>query len=519
MADSGSRKERRRQKKLAKKSGGGQAADIGAVLKGALAHHQAGRLDEAEQAYRQALSQDPKAFVAHVNLGVVLQDQGRLEDAAETFQNALAINPEVAEVHYGLGLVLQDRDETADAEAAFRRAVEINPDYAEALNGLAIALEKQGETEEAAATFERALAANPGFAEAHNNLGNLYHKEGRPDDAMAAFRRAIEINPEYAEAHRNLSHVLLLAGRLDEGWKEFQWRWRCRDFPSATRPFPQPPWTGEPVDGKTVLVWGEQGIGDEVHFAAMVPDLIDAGARVVLECEHRLVPLFGRSFPEATCVATETPPAAETMAGDIDFQVPSGNLGQWLRPDLDSFPGRESYLTADEDRAQALKDRYRDGGDDRLVGIAWISKNPEIGKDKSMALADWRPLAEIGGIRFVDLQYGDTADERAEFEQDTGTPIIHDDAIDQMADMDAFAAQVAAMDLVISVSNTTVHVSGAMGVPTWVLLNTLPLCVWMAEGEDSPWYPSIRLFRQSQAGEWADVIGRVVAALEGFPGV
>ena len=267
-----------------------------------------------------------------------------------------------------------------------------------------------------------------------------------------------------------------------------------------------------------MLVWGEQGIGDEVHFAAMVPDLIDAGARVVLECERRLAPLFGRSFPEAMCVALENPPAAETMGNDIDFQVPSGNLGAWLRPDLDSFPDRESYLVADENRVAELKDRYRDGTGDRLVGIAWISKNPEIGKDKSMALADWRPLTEIGGIRFVDLQYGDTADERARFERQTGTPIIHDDAIDQMADLDAFAAQVAAMDLVISVSNTTVHLSGALGVPTWVLLNTLPLCVWMAKGEDSPWYPSLRLFRQTKAGEWADVIGRVESELKAFAG-
>ena len=508
--------ERRRRKKLAKKSGGALTVKAGAILQEALVHHQAGRAVEAEQAYRQALSQDPGNFVAHVNLGVVLQDQGRLEDAVESFLNALAIDSSAADVHYGLGLLHLDRDETADAEAAFRGAVEINPEYSEALNGLAIALDKQGNREEAAAAFERALAANPGFAEAHNNLGNLLHKEGRPDDAEAAFRRAIDINPDYAEAHRNLAHVLLLAGRLNEGWKEFQWRWRCRDFPAENRPFPPTPWSGEPVDGRTVLVWGEQGVGDEVHFAAMVPDLIDAGARVVLECEHRLVPLFGRSFPEATCVARENPPAAETMAEDIDFQVPSGNLGRWLRPDLDSFPAREAYLTADGDWAQALKDRYRDGGDDRLVGMAWISKNPEIGKAKSMALMDWRPLAAIGGIRFIDLQYGDTAEERARFERATGTTIIHDDGIDQIADLDAFAAQVAAMDLIISVSNTTVHLSGALGVPTWVLLNTLPLCVWMAKGEDSPWYPSLRLFRQTRAGEWADVIGRVADALRDF---
>ncbi len=513
MAGSESRKERRRQRKLAKKPKPGGA---GPALQDALAHHQAGRLKEAEQGYRKVLAAEPGLFEAHVNLGVVLQGQGRLADAAESFRSAAVLDPDYAEVHYALGTVLEELNEGDEAVACFRRAVEINPDYVEALNGLAIGLQKQGKPADAIETFERALEIDPGFAEAHNNLGNLHHKEGRPDDAVAAFRRAIDINPDYAEAHRNYSQVLLLSGRLDEGWREAQWRWKCRDFPSEKRDFPQPSWAGEPLAGKRILVWGEQGVGDEVHFAAMVPDLLDAGAKVVLESDPRLVPLFRRSFPGVECAPRETPPAAETGAEDIDFQAPSGNLGQWLRPDLESFPDPVPYLAADQARADGLRSKYREGGKDLLVGIAWVSKNPEIGKEKSMSLMDWWPLTARTGIKFIDLQYGDTEEERRTFEKKTGVAVLHDGDIDQMADLDAFAAQVAAMDLVVSVSNTTVHISGGLGRPTWVLLNSLPLPVWMLGREDSPWYRSMRLFRQAEAGDWTDVVLRVEGELGKF---
>ena len=163
-----------------------------------------------------------------------------------------------------------------------------------------------------------------------------------------------------------------------------------------------------------------------------------------------------------------------------------------------------------------LRAKYRGGGDDLLVGLAWNSVNVKMGHRKSLPLAAYAPLTEITGIRFIDLQYGDTAVAREAFETETGVEVFHDPDIDQLQDLDAFAAQVAAMDLVISVSNTTVHLAGALGIPTWVVVNTLPLCVWMLEGETSPWYPSLRLFRQSEAGVWDDVVGQVAGALREF---
>jgi len=481
----------------------------------AAAHHQAGRLAKAEKAYRKAIALNGDFFEAHVNLGVVLQARGKLEDAEKSYARAIALNDSVPEIHYALGTVLSDLGRAADAGASHQRALELNPVYVEALNGLAIAQEKQGNAEGAVLTFERALDLNPGFAEAQNNLGNLYHRQGQAGDATAAFRRAVTTNPDYAEAHRNLGQALLLGGDLTEGWAEYQWRWRCRDFPSQFRAFPYALWAGEDLGGKTLLVWGEQGVGDEVHFAGQIPDLLDAGANVVLECEHRLVALFRRSFPGATCVARKTPPDPATGQG-IDFHIPSGDLGRWLRPDIGAFPDRGAYLVADQERIGKLKDQYRDGTKDRLIGVAWTSKNPEIGADKSMSLSDWRPLADISGVRFIDLQYGDTAAERQVFQDQTGMTIHSDDAVDQLTDLDAFAAQISAMDLVISVSNTTVHFAGALGVPTWVLLNRVPLSCWMQDREDCPWHPSVRLFRQTEAGQWGDVIDRVKEALEKF---
>ena len=225
-----------------------------------------------------------------------------------------------------------------------------------------------------------------------------------------------------------------------------------------------------------------------------------------------------RSFDGIECIAKEDPPSAETRRDGIDFQAPGGNLGRWLRPNLESFPGRKSYLTADADRRDGLREKYMADGESLLVGVAWISKNKRIGPQKSMALMELAPLSRIPGVRLIDLQYGDTVDERAGFGDETGISIIHDETVDQVADLDAFAAQVAAMDLIISVSNTTGHFAGALGVPAWVLLNFVPLPFWLLEGDTSPWYPSVRLFRQTEPGDWGDVIGRVEKALADFTG-
>ena len=266
--------------------------------------------------------------------------------------------------------------------------------------------------------------------------------------------------------------------------------------------------------GKTILVWSEQGVGGEVLYAGMVPDLIESGARVILECEPRQQTLFRRSFAGVQCIAKRNPPDPATRADDIDFQSPIGNLGRWLRPDFASFPNRPSYLTADPAKQTTFRDKYKsaDKGGGFLIGIAWYSKNVMVGGQKSLSLRELAPLAQPG-IALVDLQYGDTAVERDEFAQSTGIELIHDPTVQPMQDLDDFAAQVAAMDLVITISNATAHFAGALGVSTWILLHTVPRSCWFLERDDSPWYPSVRLFRQGHRGDWSDVVELVSAAL------
>ena len=249
------------------------------------------------------------------------------------------------------------------------------------------------------------------------------------------------------------------------------------------------------------MAWEEQGIGESLLFAGLIPELIQQGAEVCLECDPRLVPLFARSFPKITCS-----PAADV--GEQDYHVPLADLGRWLRPDAGSFAPAQAYLVADPDQIAAFRSRYLDNGSNLLVGLAWISKSPHYAEWKSMTLNDLDSVLKIPGVTFVDLQYGDTVEER------NGIDIIHDDSVDQMADLDAFAAQVAAMDAVVTISNTTAHMAGGLGVKTLLMLDSVPIWYWQLDRPDSLWYSSLKLYRQTRPSDWADVIDRVAKKIK-----
>ncbi len=471
-----------------------------------------GNSARALAACERAIELEPDLAQAHFNRGNLLRRAGRHDDAIASFRRALAIDPALAEAHNNLGEALLNHGDAAEAAEHFRAALAVRPDMAVALGNLGNAQAALGEFEAAVACYRRALKIAPDSAKVLTSLGHALQEMGKFEEAIASHRRAVTAEPDLAAAHFNLGEALLRTGRLEEGWREFEWRWRTPELDEKRRAFPQPPWRGEDVAGKTMLVTAEQGVGDEILYAGMIPDLLERGAKVVLECAPRLVPLFQRSFQGVTCIGKFDVPAAETQSKDVDFQVSAGGLGQWLRRDLESFPRRPWYLVADTARRDALRAKYRQQRGGLVVGVAWISKNRKVGRQKSMALSELEPLA-VPGVTLIDLQYGDTAADRQAFAKATGATIVHDDTVDQMASLDDFAAQVAAMDLVISVSNTTAHMAGALGVPTWVMLHVAPLNCWLLGRDDSLWYPSARLFRQTRAGEWADVVDRVAKAL------
>jgi len=480
-----------------------------------VALHGATRLEEALSCFDRAIALDPAYAMAHCNRAAVLLDMRRPEAALRACEAALALNPRYAAAHYNRGNALRNLDRPAAAIESYDRALALRPDLAMAHNNRGTVLRDLDRPAEALASLDAALALDPAYARAHYNRGSVLEDQGRSAEAVASYDRAIALRPDYADAHASRATTLLAAGRLAEGWEDHEWRWRGTLRSTPPRPFRHALWDGRPVERGAVLLWGEQGVGDVILHAGLIPEALARMRRGILECDRRLVGLLGRSFPGLEVVPARDPPDGRTAAADIAWQSPLGSLPRWFRRGVADFPARRAYLLADRTRAESLRARYRAGSGGLCVGIAWRSRNLSIGRAKTTALSDWAPILRTPGVTFVNLQYGDCAAELAETAAALGVTVRHDETIDPLADLDGFAAQVAAMDLVISVSNTTVHVAGALGKPAWVLLpgGRGLLWYWFRDREDSPWYPSLRLFRQPAAGDWAPVVARIAAAL------
>jgi len=311
--------------------------------------------------------------------------------------------------------------------------------------------------------------------------------------------------------------IRFLQGDFKTGWQQYQWRWQCDDFPSENRPFPQPYWKGTSLSGKTILVWAEQGIGDEIMFAGMLNDLQQSNTNIMVECEHRLIPLFQRSFPNIQFFGRTNSPDPQLLVPSIDYQISMGSLGQWLRPDVESFrQNNPYYLTACPNKTTEIKSKYQQlANGKRLVGISWKSTHisQRRAKSKSTFLKHWIPVLSQPDCYFINLQYGDTEEELTQLELDAGLKIYQDLEIDPLVNLDDFSAQISALDLVISTSNTTVHMAGALGKDVWTLLPHIPDWRWTLEMEESLWYPKMRLFRQIRIGDWEDVFQRVSYSL------
>ncbi len=472
---------------------------------------EAGKYAEAEAAYRRALALDPTYAEAHSNLGTAVQLQNRFDEAIACFQQALALKPDRPEPWLNLGLALRVRGRIAEAEVALRLALDLDPGFVRALNGLGGLLRDSGRLDEAEAVLRRAIAADPGSAMAFNNLGNTFKEQGRIDEAIAVYRRALAIDPSFVDAQYNLSLALLAAGVLDEGWRAHESRWRRSDAPPPRR-FPQPVWQGEELRGRVLLVWCEQGVGDEITQATMIPDLLRAGARCVLECDKRLVPLFARSFPGAEVVPRCDPPDPRTFAPDIDWQIAGGSLMRWLRLRVDSFPTEPGFLTVNPVRRRLWRDRLHALGPGPKIGLSWMSSLTQGPRAQHFtALADWAPILKRPGVVFVNLQYADYAADIDEARRQFGVTIHGWPDLDLKDDFDGVAALTSALDLVITGPCSVVNIAGAVGVPTW---HVWRFPDWEMLGQPSrPFYPGERLFTAAWNRPWPELLAEVAKAL------
>lgn len=516
------------------------------MLAEAVVHHQQGRLIEAESLYRQVVEAGPDAAAALGNLGAALRGQGKVQEAIICYRRALALEPTKAPLHFNLGNALRDTGDSGGAADAFRRALEIDPEYVEALNNLGDALSVLNRSEEAVDCFERALRLAPQRADILNNLGNALKDGGRATQALDYFRRALEIapattqtlnnqgntflelgsmeeaedcfrrslaiDPANAEAHCLLSFVLLDRGDLARGWAENEWRWRLRDYRARIRHFPFPAWDGSPLRDKSILLWSEQGIGDEVCFAGMVADVGAIGARCAIECEPRLVGLFARSFPAARVHARPFK-QAETGEATFDYQLSMGNLHRFFRTSVADFPQRRSFLVVDEGKRARWRDRLSALGRGPKIGLSWRSSLTANTRRLYFArIKDLKPLFTLGDTIFVNLQYDECSAEIAEARERFGAIIHTWGDTDLMNDIDGGAALTSCLDAVVTPITSVYEISGALGVPTHAF-HPFKKCDVSFGTDGIPYYPSVRLHRQKAHGDWGGVFEDIATAL------
>ncbi len=510
----------------------------------AMACESAGRDDEAENAYRAALRLAPDSLDAWINLGRLLAARGRLDEAADCYRRAIAVDPTAAKAHFNLANALSRLGRADEALNHLREAVRLEPENPSFHNNLGAALKELGRYDDAADAFRRALALAPAFAEAHNNLGSCLHFAGQLNEARTAFGRAIELDPNFAGAWINLGNVcsdendipaavacyeralqaepenpqarfnralaLLQTGDFTRGWAEYEWRFHSK---VRKRDFPFPEWDGSDLAQKTILVHAEQGIGDEIMFAGCLPDVIATARKCIIECDPRLVELFARSFLRAVVVARDAGPLPQ-RCGSIDVQSAMGSLCRYFRNGPDAFPSRNGYLIPDAERVRMWHTRLAEKGSGLKIGISWRGgEEVHLRRKRSTQLAQWAPILKLPGACFVNLQYGDVAAELDHLAADTGCVVHRWPDADLRNDLEALAALIASLDLVISVDNSTVHLAGALGKPVWTLLPFAADWRWLLDRDDTPWYPTLRLFRQTRPGDWPGTISRAADAL------
>lgn len=483
-------------------------------LLGLLAY-QTGHSPAAQELIQQALAQRPDYAEAHNNLGMIYQDAGQVDLALRHYQQAVHLAPTLAEAHTNVGGIFQERGEPEQALIHYRQALSLQPNLATAHNNVGVIHLEQGRFADAITHFERATALDTRFAEAFNNLGNAHKCLGHFAEALNAYELAVSLDANFTLARWNRALIYLLQRNYNTGWSEYDWRLLTKEH--FQRAFPYPTYAGESLAGKTLLIYAEQGIGDEIFFARWLPNVLMRCARVIVDCDTRLVPLLKRSFPEITFHggSKQAPTDWTRDHAPIDFAISVGSLPRHFDGHNAVSALCNAYLKADRTRVAHHKRRLNELGAGLKVGISWRGgKTSHDRGERKTNLSQWQPLLSTPGIDFINLQYGDCSQDLAEVKQQLGVAIHHFADVDALQNIDEFAALVSSLDLVISIANANVHLAGALGQSVWAIIPLSPDFRWGTTGPDAPWYPHVELFRQRKLGEWESIIGEIAAQVQ-----
>ena len=460
------------------------------------------RLNEALANFDRAIAINPDYAEAHSNRGETLRLLKRLEEALTSCDRAIAIKPDYAEAHSNHGVALGDLKRFDEALASYNRAIAINPDYAEAHSNRGVALRKLKRFDEALASYNRVIAINPDYAEAHSNRGVALAELKRFDEALASFDRAIAINPEYADANWNKSLVLLLTNNFQQGWELYEWRWKRENSDLKPRNFKQPLWLGEEsIENKTILLHAEQGLGDTIQFCRYAKLVKERGAKVLLEVPKALMGLL-----KTMDGVDELLEKGKALLA-FDYHSPLLSLPLAFKTELDTIPFAQSYLSVRNNKQKEWEKILGETSKLR-VGLAWsgstIHKNDH---NRSLTLQEMLPYLP------EDYEYVSLQKEVRESDKDVLATSGIKHFGEHLNDFTDTAALCELMDIVISVDTSVAHLAGALGKTTWIMLPYSPDWRWLLDRDDSPWYPTVKLYRQDKIGEWISVLEKMKSDL------
>jgi hypothetical protein len=426
-----------------------------------------------------------------------------MDGAIAAYRRALQINPEFPEVHNNLGAALTEAGRLDEAVAALEAALNLKPDYTQAHRNLGNALTNQARFESANASYRRAIELEPQCAETHKNLANVLRYDRQFEAADAAYGQALELHPDLADARFGQAQLRLLLGDFERGWPLYESRWEM--FPSEKRNFSQPAWNGESFPNRRLLIHAEQGFGDAIQFVRYASLAAEHGGEVLIECPRPLAGLFQSMEGGHTVIATGNP------LPPFDLHLPMLSLPLVFRTTLETIPRNVPYLRADPERTEKWRARLGDRQRGLRVGLVWQgSRKTPLLQKRDVALRSLLPLWKVKGVEFVSLQISPEARQIQELPGDC--EIV--DFIAEIHDFVDTAALMTHLDLIISVDTAAAHLAGALGRPVWTLISFELDWRWGLEGEDTPWYPTMRLFRQQITDDWDSVVRRVAGELE-----
>lgn len=477
--------------------------DIGLLCNLGAALYRQDLLDDAIVQYRRAVALALDNVAALRLLGLVLHEARHLQEAAGIYRQTFALDPNDHMIATNLAACLSDLGDLDDAVAACEHALRLKPDHAPAYTNLGIIFEKQQRVADAVAAHRCAVASDPSYAKGHANLAVALRNAGELDEALAVSARAVALDPEQPLAQYNHAHFLLMNGHFAEGFEAYRWRRRCKTLSDGDPHFSEPEWQGEPLKGRTLLVFAEYGLGDALHFVRYLPLVTASGGKIILQVQPALASLL-RQLPDVTVI-----PRGEALP-PFDLQVPLMSLPRLFGTTLDNVPADGPYLHADPGKLS----RWRTvlGCEARLkVGVVWAGNPRHKGdRQRSLPAAAVLPRLVMPGVQLYSLQKEPRAEDVPVLAALGGDIIDLAPALGDFADT---AAAVAALDLVIAVDTSVAHLAGALGRPVWMLTPYALDWRWLRDREDSPWYPTMRLFRQRRPREWDDPLMRLAAAL------